>query len=210
MCIYTYIHTRICAQYLWTMHMHSSIARASLVAQLVKNLPAIQETWFDFWVGMIPWRRDRLPTPVFLSFPGSSDNEDSACNVGDLGSVTGLGRFPAEGIGHPLQYSWASLAAQTMKNLPVMWETLVESLGWEDSLEESMATHSSILAWRIPWTEEPGGLQSMGSQKARHNWGTKHVHVHTHTHTHTRGMSIRAVCYSLIPPVVAFGQENAV
>ena len=85
--------------------MHSSIARASLVAQLVKNLPAIQETWFDFWVGMIPWRRDRLPTPVFLSFPGSSDNEESACNVGDLGSITGLGRFPGGEYGNPLQYS---------------------------------------------------------------------------------------------------------
>ena len=56
---------------------------------------------------------------------------------------------------------------QAMKNLPVMWETLVQSLGWEDSLEEGMATHSSILAWRIPWTEEPGGLQSMGSQTVR-------------------------------------------
>ena len=51
-----------------------------------------------------------------------------------------------------------------VKKLPAMWETWVKSLSWEDSLEEGMATHSSILAWRIPWTEEPGGLQSMGSQ----------------------------------------------
>ena len=51
------------------------------------------------------------------------------------------------------------------KNLPAMQKTLVQSLGWEDPLEEGMATHSSILAWRIPWTEEPGGLQSMGSQE---------------------------------------------
>ena len=58
---------------------------------------------------------------------------------------------------------------QAMKNLPVMWETLVRSLGWEDSLEEGMATHFSMLAWRIPWTEEPGGLQSMGSQRVGHN-----------------------------------------
>ena len=57
-----------------------------------------------------------------------------------------------------------SLVAQTVKNLPAMWETWVQSLGWEDPLEEGMATHPSILAWRIPWTEEPGGLQSMGSQ----------------------------------------------
>ena len=54
--------------------------------------------------------------------------------------------------------------AQTVKNLPAMLESWVQSLGWEDPLEEEMATHSSILAWRIPWTEEPGGLQSMGLQ----------------------------------------------
>ena len=57
--------------------------------------------------------------------------------------------------------------AQMVKNPPAMWETWVQPLGWEDPLEEGMATHSSILAWRIPWTEEPGGLQSMGSQSQR-------------------------------------------
>ena len=56
---------------------------------------------------------------------------------------------------------------QTVKNLPAMQETQVGSLGWEDPLEKGMATHSSILAWRIPWTEEPGRLQSMGSQRVR-------------------------------------------
>ena len=56
-----------------------------------------------------------------------------------------------------------------VKNLPAMQETQVRSLGWEDPLEKGMATHSSILAWRIPWTEEPGGLQSMGSQRVGHN-----------------------------------------
>ena len=74
------------------------------------------------------------------------------------------GRSPGEGIGYPLQYSWPSLVAQTVKNPPAMQETWVPSVAWEDPLEEGMATHSSILAWRIPWTEEPGGLQSMGSQ----------------------------------------------
>ena len=62
----------------------------------------------------------------------------------------------------------AFLVAQMVKNLPAMWETWVGSLGWEDPLEEGTATHSSILAWRIPWTEETGRLQSMGSQKVRH------------------------------------------
>ena len=55
-------------------------------------------------------------------------------------------------------YMWTSLVAQAVKNSPALWETWVGSLGWEDPLEEGMATHSSILAWRIPWTEEPGGL----------------------------------------------------
>ena len=65
--------------------------------------------------------------------------------------------------------TWASLVAQRVKNLPAMWETWVQSLGWEDPLEEGVATHSSILAWRIPWTEEPGGLQSMGSHRVGHD-----------------------------------------
>ena len=64
--------------------------------------------------------------------------------------IPGLGSSPGEGIGYPFQYSWAYLVAQTVKNLPVMQETWVQSLGWEDPLEESMGTHSSILAWRIP------------------------------------------------------------
>ena len=55
--------------------------------------------------------------------------------------------------------------AQTLKNLPAMWETQIQSLGWEDALEKEMATHSSILAWKSPWTEQPGRLQSMGSQR---------------------------------------------
>ena len=59
--------------------------------------------------------------------------------------------------------------AQTIKNLPAMWETWVQSLGWEDPLEEGMATHFSILAWRIAWTEQPGGVQFIGSQRVGHN-----------------------------------------
>ena len=69
-------------------------------------------------------------------------------------------------------YLIISLVPQMVKNLPAVWETQVWSLSWEESLEKEMATHSSILAWRIPWTEEPGGLQSVGSQKVGHNWAT--------------------------------------
>ena len=69
-----------------------------------------------------------------------------------------------------------SLVSQTVKNLPAMREAWVPSLGWEDPQEEEMATHSSILALRIPWTEEPGRLQSMGLQIVRHDSATKHIH----------------------------------
>ena len=88
----------------------------------------------------------------------------STCNAGDSGSIPGSERTSGERIGYPFQYSWASLLAQMVKNLPSVEETWVQSLGWEAPLEEGLATHSSILAWRIPRTEEPGGLQSMGSK----------------------------------------------
>ena len=97
---------------------------ASMVVQLVKNCLQCGRPGFHPWVGKIPCRRDRLPTPVFFGFPGGSDSKESACNVG----------------------------------------TWVQSLSWEDPLEMGMTTHSNIVAWRIPWTEEPGTLQPMGSQ----------------------------------------------
>ena len=67
-----------------------------------------------------PGKRIGYPTAVFLGFPGGSDSKESACNVGDLGSIPGLGRFPGGGHGNPLQYSWASLVAQTVKNPPAV------------------------------------------------------------------------------------------
>ena len=73
-------------------------------------------------------------------------------NAGDPGSFPGSGRSTGEGIDYPLQYSWASLVTQLVKNLPAMWETWVRSLGWEDPLEKEKATHSGILACRIAWT----------------------------------------------------------
>ena len=73
---------------------------------------------------------------------------------------------------------WASLIAQSVKNLPAVQETWVQFLGWEDTLEKEKATHSSILVWRIPWTEEPGGLQSTGSQRVGHDWATS-THLFT-------------------------------
>ena len=72
----------------------------------------------------------------YMGFPGSSAGKESACNAGDPGSIPGLERSAGEGIGYPLQYSWASLVAQTVKNQPAMQETWVQSLDWEDPLEK--------------------------------------------------------------------------
>ena len=118
-----------------------------------------RHTGRDTWpgVGIVP----RLGSSLLGT--GSSAGKESTLNAGDPGSIPGSGRSPGEGIGYPLQYSWASLVAQAIKNLPAMREPWVQSLGWEALLEKGMATRSSSLAWRIPWTEEPGGLQSTGS-----------------------------------------------
>ena len=82
----------------------------------------------------------------------SSVGKESTCNAGDPSSTPGLGISAREGIGYPLQYSWTSLVAQLVKNPPAVRETWVQSLGWEDPLEKGKAIHSSVLAWRIPWT----------------------------------------------------------
>ena len=81
-----------------------------------------------------------------VGFPHSSVGKESACNSGDSGSIPGSGRSPGEGIGYLFQYSWASLVPQLVKNPPAMWETWVQSLGWEDPVEKGKAIHSSILA----------------------------------------------------------------
>ena len=73
---------------------------------------------------------------------------------------------------HILWNTWASLVTQLIKNLPTVQKTWVRSLGWEYPFKKEMAPHSSILAWKIPWTEEPRGLQSMGSQRVRYDWAT--------------------------------------
>ena len=117
-----------------------------------------------------------LPVVIWLrlSFPGSSAGKESACNEGDPGSIPGLGRFPGEGIGYPLPYSWASLVAQDSKEAACNAGdlSLVPGLGRSPGGGHGNPIH--ILAWRIPMTEELGGLQSMGSQRVGHNWATKH------------------------------------
>ena len=111
--------------------------------------------------------------PWSVGFPRGSTGKESACNAEDPGSIPGLGRSPGEGISYPPQYSWASVVTQTVKNLPAMWETWVRSLGWEDPLEQGKATHSSILAWRIPWT-----VWSMRLQRVGHDWATFSFTLH--------------------------------
>ena len=83
-----------------------------------------------------------------------------------------------------------SLVTQMVKNLPAMQETWVRLLGWEDPLEKEMVTYSSILAWEIPCIEEPRRLQTMGSQRVRHNWATEHTHTHTHTTCHSMWLRV--------------------
>ena len=83
---------------------------------------------------------------LVVGFPDSSGGKESACSAGDSGSIPRLRRSAGKGIGCPLQYCWASLVAQLVKNLPAMWEAWVQSLGWDYLLEKGTATHSSILA----------------------------------------------------------------
>ena len=104
-----------------------------------------------------------------MELPESSVGKETTSNAGDPSCIPELGRSAGEGIGYPPLYSLTSLMAHLVKNLPAMWETWVQSLGQEDPLEEGMVTHSSILAWRIPWTKESGGLQSVGSQRVGHD-----------------------------------------
>ena len=94
------------------------------------------------WKYHIYWKHSHMKSSV---------SKESACNAGDPSLIPGSGRSAAEGISYPLQYSWASLLAQLVKNPPAMQETWVWSLGWEDPLKKGKATHSSILAWRSPW-----------------------------------------------------------
>ena len=145
--------------------IHCSSVKWYMISVLICTFLVInfQTTWithYTMWLESF-W--------VVLS---SSADKESTCNTGDPGSILGSGRSPGEGVGYPLQYSWASLVAQAVMNLPAMWETWVWSLSWEDLLEKGKVTHSSFLAWRIPWTEEPGELRSMGLQRTGHNWVT--------------------------------------
>ena len=106
----------------------------------------LNKTWTKIWL-ITCWL-----ICIPLTFSGSLAGKETTYNAGDPSLILGLGRSPGEGMSYPLQYSWASLVAQLVKNLPAMRETWAWSLGWEDPLEKGKAIHSSIMAWRIPWT----------------------------------------------------------
>ena len=106
----------------------------------------LNKTWTKIW--LITYWFICIP----LTFSGSSAGKETTCNARDPSLIPGLGRSTGKGLGYLLQYSWASLVTQLVKNLPAMWITWVLSLGWKDPLEKGKATHSSILAWRIPQT----------------------------------------------------------
>ena len=134
--------------------------------------------------GCSPWgckelnRTEQLSTAqhiVALGFFGSSAGKKSTCNAGDSSSIPGLGRSPGEGKDYPLPYSWASLVAQMVKNPPPIWETWVWSLDWEDSLEEVMETHISILAWRIPMDRGAWQVTVHGYSPGYSPWGHKEL-----------------------------------
>ena len=126
------------------------------------------------------------------SFPDSSVGKDFACNTGDPSSIPGLGRSSGEGIGYPLHYSWASLVAQLVKNLPAMRETWVWSLGWEEPLEKGKATHSSILEWELLIPEfqglyiySPWGHKELGTtEQLSYIYMYVCIYIYIHMHTY--------------------------
>ena len=103
------------------------------------------------WVSDVIQPSHPFSPSFLLAFPHSSVGKESTCSAGDPGSIPGSGRSAGEGIGYPLQYSWVSLVTQLVENLPAMWESWIWSLGWEGPMKKGKATHSRILAWRIPW-----------------------------------------------------------
>ena len=104
---------------------------------------------FFLEVGLICYE---LPSCIAMGFLGISANKESTCSAGDPGFIPRSVNSDGEGTGYLLQYSWAFLVAQLVKNSPAVQETRVQSLCWEEPMEKGTATHSNILTWRIPWT----------------------------------------------------------
>ena len=160
------------------VHSYAELShlKASLMTQMVKKLLALQETWVQSlgWedpleAGMATYSSIPAWRIPWTEEPGGLQSMESQSDMTEWLSTV-------HSTSHLKHFFWmlngASLVAQIVKRLPAVWETRVRFLGWEDTLEKEMATHSSTLAWKIPWTEEPGRLQFMGSQRVRHDWVT--------------------------------------
>ena len=142
----------------------------SLVFQMVKPLPAMRETWVQSLGQEDPLEKGIAITPVLL--PGKSHGQRSL-----VGYSPWSYRVVHDWVISLPWYEAITLVAQRLKCLPSMQETLVQSLGWENPLEKEMATHSSVLVWKTPWMEEPGGLQSTGHKELD---TTEWLHFHFH------------------------------
>ena len=134
-------------------------------------------THFSVLAWKIPWTEERgrlqsIGLQRVEGFPGSSTGKKNLPAMRRSWFHSWVRKICWR-MEYSLLYSWASPVAQLVKNLPIMWETWVQSLGRKDSLEKEMAIHSTILAWEIPCTEEPGWLQSVGWQRVGHDLATK-------------------------------------
>ena len=164
-----------CCSVLMAQGLHGNHFCLSLVitsrnpSLVVKNLPATQETWVWSLEGEDPLEKGIATHSSILVWRIPWTEEPG--RLQSMGSPR---------VTHDYTWLRASLVAQTVKRLSAMQETRVRSLSWEDPLEKEMAIHSSILAWKIPWTAEPGRLPSMGSQRVGHDWATS-LSLHFHT-----------------------------
>ena len=129
-----------------------------------------------------PWNSEQ--DPLWVAWAGGGQDREQTISQRDtvqyklshcLQTPVWMGHYPTSCYNLSSPKREGSLVAQTIKQLPVMRETWVQSLSWEDPLEKEMATHCSILAWKIPWMEEPGRLQFTGPQRVRHDWATSLV-----------------------------------
>ena len=142
----------------WGRKLLCEMTFGSLLGRAWRSWPS---AWAHFWVVLMGWRPPLRSQTHSIRIIGFSWNRRTLNFV--------------EAFMFKFIKTQASLVVQMVKNLPIMQETWVWSLGWEDPLEKEIGTHSSILAWRIPWTEESGGLQSMGLQRVRHDWATNTI-----------------------------------
>ena len=145
--------------------------------------------------------------PIVPGLPGSSAGKESTCSARDTGLIPGLGRSPGEGIGYPLHYSWTPLVAQPVKNLPAILETWVRSLGWETPWRRTWQPTPVFLPGESPWTEQSGGLQSMGPQRVRHDWVIEHS---TSNCTSTTCLKKKKTILSLSELPLHFGHKSVV